>query len=173
MPSICFLKSAPQKADNQRRKRGRDESSILIASSELSETARARTSRRRSGPGSGTAHPDRGGDEQAFIQFCSAYKLLIEEIPAVPGARRSPRPATRSRKPTRPEPQKSPRRTRRKNPSPATGPPDRLGQPGSLIWFFPPTSVEMGSPLLLQTPSGSPTWCSLPSRSSSGSRADP
>jgi DnaJ domain len=54
------------------------------------------------------AHPDRGGDEQAFIHFVSAYKQILMEIPPSPIAPKPARSAPGSRDPRRPAPKEQP-----------------------------------------------------------------
>ena len=36
------------------------------------------------------AHPDRGGDEQAFIELCAAYKRLLKIVPSTRRGRKEP-----------------------------------------------------------------------------------
>jgi hypothetical protein len=54
------------------------------------------------------AHPDRGGDEQTFIQFCAAYKELLMEVPPGPIAPKPARSAPSSRNPRRRAPKERP-----------------------------------------------------------------
>ena len=43
-------------------------------------SAPATTSRTPSGPGYDTRHPDRGGDEAAFIRLCAAYQQILKDL---------------------------------------------------------------------------------------------
>jgi DnaJ domain len=62
------------------------------------------------------AHPDRGGDQQAFIECCNAYKQILREMPPRP---REPKPAPAARRaqpPKPPKPKESPGRDRPRKP---------------------------------------------------------
>jgi hypothetical protein len=53
------------------------------------------------------AHPDRGGDAEAFIEICTAYKWILEELerrpgPAAPNPPRASRPARSGASPDSP-----------------------------------------------------------------------
>jgi hypothetical protein len=48
------------------------------------------------------AHPDRGGDELAFINFCAAYKQILQDLPPGPSTQKPARPAGRTNAPKRP-----------------------------------------------------------------------
>ncbi len=54
------------------------------------------------------AHPDLGGDEQAFIQVCAAYKHILLEVPPDPIAPRRARSAPSTSRPRRPPPKERP-----------------------------------------------------------------
>ena len=69
--------------------------------------APARRSWLPSGPRPGRAHPDRGGDERAFIELCSAYKKILKVVPSCPDERRSARAARVTRPPKTPDQQES------------------------------------------------------------------
>jgi hypothetical protein len=48
------------------------------------------------------AHPDRGGDELEFINFCTAYKQLLSEIPRTQSKQNPARAATKTKTTKRP-----------------------------------------------------------------------
>ncbi len=62
------------------------------------------------------AHPDLGGDEQAFIQFCSAYKQILLEIPPGPIAPKRARSAPSALRPRKPAPKERPNQDARRKP---------------------------------------------------------
>ena len=55
------------------------------------------------------AHPDRGGDELAFINFCAAYKQLMSDLPPGPSKQNHARFAAWKHTQKRPAPAEQPR----------------------------------------------------------------
>lgn len=78
------------------------------------------------------AHPDRGGEELAFIQLCAAYKLILKDV--------GRRPSPGTSKPARPDRQRRPPNQRgsteegRREPSPQPARGDRFPRPPDARW---------------------------------------
>jgi DnaJ domain len=69
------------------------------------------------------AHPDRGGDEQAFINFCAAYKQLLKDLPPGRSTKDRARAAGTKRTAKRPAPEEQPRQGAAQNPDRNQRPP--------------------------------------------------
>ncbi len=76
------------------------------------------------------AHPDRGGDELEFINFCAAYKQLLNDLPPGPSKQNHTRFAARTHTPKRPAPAEQPRQ----GAAPARDRSQRLDAPPDLNW---------------------------------------
>jgi hypothetical protein len=76
------------------------------------------------------AHPDRGGDQLEFINFCAAYKQLITDLPPGPRKQNHARFEASTHTPNRPAPAEQPRQ----GAAPARDRSQRPGAPPDLNW---------------------------------------